>query len=102
MKTTITQYLFMDYGYDFANSDYSCQKWRPTVRHFQSKDAGDSIFIRTINVDVEIPDDFDPTAKQIAAIEKQREQVTAAYMKTLHEINERLSKLQAIGNAVEA
>ena len=101
MKTTITQYLHMEHGYDFQGSDYE-RKWRPIVMHYKGEDSEDRIFIRPINVDVEIPDDFDPTAKQIAAIERERAEATAAYLKTLHEINERLSNLQAIGNAVEA
>ena len=100
MKTTITQYLHMDYRYD-PETNFE-RKWQPIILYFQCGDSEDRIFIRPINVDVEIPDDFDPTAKKIAAIERERAEVTAEYMKTLHEINERLSKLQAIGNAVEA
>jgi hypothetical protein len=47
-------------------------------------------------IEIEVPDDFDPRAQQIAALEKQRQKVMAEYQKTVTEINERINKLQAI------
>ena len=47
-------------------------------------------------VEIEVLDDFDPRAQQIAALEKQRQKVMADYQKTVTEINERINKLQAI------
>ena len=47
-------------------------------------------------IEIEVPDDFDPRAQQIAALEKQKQKVMAEYQKTVTEINERINKLQAI------
>jgi hypothetical protein len=47
-------------------------------------------------VEVEVPDDFDPRPNKIAALEKQKQQVTADYHKSVMEINDRLSKLLAL------
>jgi hypothetical protein len=47
-------------------------------------------------IEIEVPDDFDPRAQQIAALEQERTKAMADYQRTLTEINERISKLQAI------
>lgn len=45
-------------------------------------------------VEIEVPDNYDPRAQQVAALEKQK--VMADYQSTVNEINDRISKLQAI------
>ena len=47
-------------------------------------------------VEVEVPDNYDPRAQQIAALEKQRQEVMAEFQKSVAEINERISNLQAL------
>jgi hypothetical protein len=47
-------------------------------------------------VEVVVPDNYDPRANQIAALEKQKKKVMADYQKMVDTINERISKLQAI------
>jgi hypothetical protein len=47
-------------------------------------------------IEIEVPDDYDPRAQQIAALEKQKQKVMADYQKTVTEINDRISKLQAL------
>jgi hypothetical protein len=47
-------------------------------------------------VEVDVPDNYDPRAQQIAALEKQKQKVMADYQKSVTEINDRISKLQAI------
>jgi hypothetical protein len=51
-------------------------------------------------IEIEVPDDFDPRAQQIAALEKQKQKVMAEYQKTVTEINERINKLQAIEHSI--
>jgi GH35 family endo-1,4-beta-xylanase len=51
-------------------------------------------------IEIEVPDNFDPRAQQIAALEKQRQKVMAEYQKTVTEINERINKLQAIEHSI--
>jgi hypothetical protein len=47
-------------------------------------------------VEIEAPDDYDPRAQQITALEKKKQEVMAHYQKTVNDINERISKLQAL------
>jgi GH35 family endo-1,4-beta-xylanase len=47
-------------------------------------------------IEVEVPDDFDPRTQQIAALEAEKKRVMAEYQKTVTEITERINKLQAI------
>jgi len=47
-------------------------------------------------IEIEVPDDFDPRAQQIAALVEQKQKVMADYQKTVTEINDRINKLQAI------
>jgi hypothetical protein len=46
-------------------------------------------------IEIEVPDDYDPRAQKITALEKQKQNVMAEYQKTVTEINERINKLQA-------
>lgn len=101
MKQTITGHLFMEHGYAFEEDDYA-QRWRPIVWHCRVDENESRVFVKDVTFDIDVPQDFDPTPRQVAALEREREQATAAYMKTLHDINERLSKLQAIGHDAPA
>ena len=47
-------------------------------------------------VELHIPDEYDPRAQKIAALEKQKQKVMADYQKTVAEINNRISNLQAL------
>jgi hypothetical protein len=47
-------------------------------------------------VEVEVPDNYDPRPQQIASLQRQRNKAMADYQKTVDEINERISKLQAL------
>jgi hypothetical protein len=43
-----------------------------------------------------VPEDYDPRAQQIAALEKQKQKVMADYQNTVTQINARISNLQAL------
>ena len=47
-------------------------------------------------IEIEIPDDFDPRPQQIAALEQQKQKVMAEYSVTLEDLNEKINKLQAL------
>ena len=47
-------------------------------------------------IEIDVPDDYDPRAQKIAALEKHKQKVMADFQKTVTEINARISKLQAI------
>lgn len=99
MKKTITQYVYMREDY---TADFSGKEWAPSIYPYALMDGADRILIGPINVDVVIPDDFDPVPKQVAALEAEKLEALKAYQKSVADINERLAKLQAIGNEVPA
>jgi len=53
-------------------------------------------YVGSQEVEVEVPDDYDPRAQQVVALEKKKQKAMADYQRTVDEINEQISKLQAI------
>jgi hypothetical protein len=53
-------------------------------------------FIGEQEIEIEVPDNYDPRAQKIEALQKQKQKIMADYQKTVTEINDRISKLQAI------
>lgn len=47
-------------------------------------------------IEIEVPDNYDPTAQKIAALQKEKEQAQEEFAQKVAQINERISKLQAI------
>ena len=89
MKTTITAHLHYR-KYDFDE--------RGTFELF-SVNLGDSdgrTYVGPREVEVDVPDNYDPRAQQIAALEQRKQKVMADFQKTVTEINNRISNLQAL------
>jgi hypothetical protein len=83
-----------------AHIHYSKYHWEDEG-HYQLwfaklEDDGHRTYIGEQEVEVEVPDNYDPRAQQVAALEKQKQKVMADYQKTVNEINERISNLQAL------
>lgn len=93
MKYDIKQYVFMSYDWD---DRYTERVWRPTIWRFKPLDDAERVFIAEQVFTVEIPDNFDPVPAQVAALEAEKRQAMAEYQAKVADINERLSKLQAI------
>ena len=53
-------------------------------------------------VTVDLPENFNPVAAEVASLQEQKTQALEAYQRTVAELNERLSKLLAITNEVPA
>ena len=47
-------------------------------------------------IEIEVPDNYDPTAQKLAALQKEKEKAQEEFSKKVASINERISKLQAI------
>ena len=79
---------------------YSQWAWEETGTYqiFSAKlsDEEHRVYVGEQEIEIDVPDQFDPRTKQIAALQRQRGKVMADYQKTVDEINERISKLQAI------
>jgi hypothetical protein len=63
---------------------------------FKIDDTEHLTHVSTQKIEIEVPDNYDPRAQKIAALESQKNKVMADFQKTVNEINERISKLQAI------
>ena len=67
-----------------------------SVHSVKLDDTEHRTYIGEQKIEIEVPDNYDPRAQKIAALEKHKQKVMADYHKTLMEINERISNLQAL------
>lgn len=58
--------------------------------------------VREMDVELDIPDDFDPRPQQIAALEEQRKKAMADYAALVNAIDGKIASLRAIEHKVEA
>jgi hypothetical protein len=92
---TISGYVYeVEYGYS-TEKEY---------RFFGIDTMGDKHYtlIGPVQFDYTIPEDFNPTAQKLAALEKEKQAVRSAYLQKVREIEERISNLQALEMTVEA
>jgi len=66
------------------------------VYSFQVDDTDVCTYVGPQEIEIEVPANYDPRAQQIVALEKEKQKVMADYQKTVTEINDRISKLQAL------
>jgi hypothetical protein len=59
-------------------------------------DAEHRAYVGAQEIEIEVPDNYDPRPDKIAALERHKQKVMADYQKTVMEINDRISKLQAL------
>ena len=71
-------------------------KWVPGVWGFKPDDTPYRIAIDQQEVEVEAPDHFNPLPSQVAALHAQKEAEVERHAERLKDINQQLSKLQAI------
>jgi hypothetical protein len=67
-----------------------------TVYSCKLDDTEHRTYVGAQEIEIDVPDDYDPRAQKIAALEAHKLKVMADYQKTVTEINARISKLQAI------
>ena len=47
-------------------------------------------------IEIEVPDEYDPTAQKLAALQKEKDKAQEEFANKVASINERISKLQAL------
>ena len=67
-----------------------------SVLSFKADDSEHLTYVGQQQVEIDVPEDYDPRAQKVAALEKQKQKVMADYQKTVDTINEKISKLQAL------
>lgn len=89
MKVKVTVHIF-----------YSKYSWESKGEYlvFYAKIDGDEYrtYVCSQEIEIEVPDDYDPRAQKIEALQKKKRKIMADYQKMVTEINERISNLQAL------
>jgi LmbE family N-acetylglucosaminyl deacetylase len=79
------------------HSQYSWEaKAKFQVFSLKMDDTEHMTYVGEQEIEIDVPEAYDPRAQKIAALEAHKKQVMADYQKTVDQINERISKLQAI------
>jgi len=72
------------------------EKGEYRLASFKLDDSAERTYVGEQEIDIEVPDNYDPRAQQIAALEALKQKVMADYHKSVMEINERIGKLLAL------
>jgi hypothetical protein len=72
------------------------EKGEYEIFSFKLDDDNHRTYVGEQEIEIEVPDNYDPRAQQIAALEKQKQKAMADYQKSVDKINEQISKLQAL------
>lgn len=89
MKTKLTAHIhFVKYSWETEG--------KFELFNVKLNDTEYRTFVNEQEIEIEVPDGYDPRAQQIAALEKQKRKVMADFQKSVEEINERISNLQAL------
>jgi hypothetical protein len=92
MKVKITIYIYhSQYAWD-KSGIYE-------VLSFRTANTEHRTYVGEQEIEIELPDNYDPRAQKIEALQAHKLKVMADYQKTVTEINARISKLQAIEHA---
>ena len=63
---------------------------------YEPRPSGDQILVSPASIEVEVPDDFNPTAGQIASLTAQRQEITAEFTKKLAQVDHEIGKLLSL------
>jgi hypothetical protein len=84
-----------------ANVYYTKYSWEEKGTYevfvFKIDDTEFRTFVNSQEIEIEVPETYDPRQQQIISLEKEKERATAEYQKAVSAINDRISKLLAIG-----
>jgi hypothetical protein len=72
------------------------EKGEYRLASFKLDDSAERTYVGEQEFEIDIPDNYDPRAQQIAALEALKQKVMADYHKSVMEINERIGKLLAL------
>ena len=89
MKIKLTTYVhFVQYDWEKEGQFITLN------HHYQHDDVYTLVNVQ--EVEIEVPDNYNPVADKIAALKNRQVQALADYNRTAAEIHERISKLQAL------
>ena len=85
---TITHIHFVKYSWEAQG--------RFEAISYQVKDDVNYSYVGSQEIEVDVPDHFDPRPAQIAVLEAQKQKMMADFQKAVNTLNEKISKLQAL------
>ena len=89
MTTVIKMYVyFRKYSYDKVGTFVAYS--------FLTPDTADLTFVCEKDVEFDVPKNYDPTAQKIAALQAAKVKAQESFNKSVFQINELISKLQAL------
>ena len=89
MKKVIKMYVYF--------SKYSYDKVGTFVAYsFRTPDTADLTLVCEQDVEFDVPKNYDPTAQKIAALQAAKVKAQESFSKSVFQINELISKLQAL------
>ena len=89
MKIKTTIYIFLcQYPWNEDQTYY--------VFSAKMHDTEERTYVGSQEIEIEVPDKFDPRAQQIAALEKEKQEVIAKSQQKVTKINHRINNLKAI------
>ena len=72
------------------------EKGQYRIASFKMDDTEDRSYVGQQEVEFEEPENFDFTAQKIAALQAMKQKAQDDFTKAVHQINEKISKLQAL------
>ena len=63
---------------------------------YKIRDDTNYAYVGLQEIEIDVPENFDPRPAQIAVLEAEKQKVMAEFQKSITIINERISKLQAL------
>ena len=89
MKKAIKMYVYF--------SKYQFEKDGSFVAYsFRTPDSANLTLVCEQDVEFDVPENYDPTAQKIAALQAEKVKAQEAFNKSVFQINELISKLQAL------
>ena len=89
MTTAIKMYVyFRKYSYDKVGTFVAYS--------FRTPDTADLTLVCEQDVEFDVPKNYDPTAQKIAALQAAKARAQESFNKSVFQINELISKLQAL------
>ena len=82
------------------NVYYTKYRWEKEGKYdfysIRIDDTEHMTYVGQQEIEIEVPDQYDPTAQQLAVLQKEKEKAQQEFAKKVANINERISKLQAL------
>ena len=72
------------------------EKGEYRLASFKLDDSAERTYIGEQEIEIDVPEDYDPRAQQVAALEALKQKVMADYHKSVTEINDRINKILAL------